>query len=88
VGARRTPLPPGEYVTFEITDTGSGMTPDVLERVFEPFFTTKPDGEGTGLGLSMVFGFVKQSGGHTSIDSAPGQGTTVRLTFPRCHDAL
>ncbi|AOJ99138.1 ATP-binding protein [Burkholderia vietnamiensis] len=88
VGARRTPLPPGEYVTFEITDTGSGMTPDVLERVFEPFFTTKPDGEGTGLGLSMVFGFVKQSGGHTAIDSAPGQGTTVRLTFPRCHDAF
>ncbi|KVE32916.1 hybrid sensor histidine kinase/response regulator [Burkholderia vietnamiensis] len=88
VGVRRTPLPPGEYVTFEITDTGSGMTPDVLERVFEPFFTTKPDGEGTGLGLSMVFGFVKQSGGHTSIDSAPGQGTTVRLTFPRCHDAF
>ncbi|MDN7668254.1 ATP-binding protein [Burkholderia vietnamiensis] len=88
VGALRTPLPPGEYVTFEITDTGSGMTPDVLERVFEPFFTTKPDGEGTGLGLSMVFGFVKQSGGHTAIDSAPGQGTTVRLTFPRCHDAF
>nr|WP_057927567.1 ATP-binding protein [Burkholderia ambifaria] len=86
-GARRSPLPPGEYVTFEMTDTGAGMTPDVLERVFEPFFTTKPDGEGTGLGLSMVFGFVKQSGGHTSVDSAPGQGTIVRLTFPRCHDA-
>ncbi|MGR3908138.1 ATP-binding protein [Burkholderia sp. SR8] len=85
-GERRAPLPPGEYVTFEIADTGAGMTADVLERVFEPFFTTKADGEGTGLGLSMVFGFVKQSGGHTSIDSTPGQGTTVRLTFPRCHD--
>jgi len=85
-GARRSPLPAGEYVTFEISDTGAGMTADVLERVFEPFFTTKPDGEGTGLGLSMVFGFVKQSGGHTSIESTPGQGTTVRLTFPRCHD--
>ncbi|WP_269502992.1 ATP-binding protein [Burkholderia sp. IMCC1007] len=79
-------LPAGDYVTFEITDTGSGMTADVLERVFEPFFTTKPDGEGTGLGLSMVFGFVKQSGGHMSIDSTPGQGTTVRLVLPRCHD--
>ncbi|MBY4766957.1 ATP-binding protein [Burkholderia ambifaria] len=85
-GARRSPLPAGEYVTFEISDTGAGMTADVLERVFEPFFTTKPDGEGTGLGLSMVFGFVKQSGGHTSIESTPGHGTTVRLTFPRCHD--
>ncbi|MCM3060890.1 ATP-binding protein, partial [Bacillus subtilis] len=86
-GTRRAPMPPGEYVTFEIADTGVGMTADVLERVFEPFFTTKPDGEGTGLGLSMVFGFVKQSGGHVSIDSTPGQGTTVRLTFPRCHEA-
>ncbi|EDT41249.1 ATP-binding protein [Burkholderia ambifaria] len=85
-GAQRSPLPAGEYVTFEISDTGAGMTADVLERVFEPFFTTKPDGEGTGLGLSMVFGFVKQSGGHTSIESTPGQGTTLRLTFPRCHD--
>ncbi|CDN64084.1 Two-component hybrid sensor and regulator [Burkholderia cenocepacia H111] len=86
-GTRRAPMPPGEYVTFEIADTGVGMTADVLERVFEPFFTTKPDGEGTGLGLSMVFGFVKESGGHVSIDSTPGQGTTVRLTFPRCHEA-
>lgn len=75
--ARRNGLPPGEYVAFDIADNGVGMTPDILERVFEPFFTTKPDGQGTGLGLSMVFGFVKQSGGHTSIESAPGRA-------PRC----
>jgi len=80
-------LSPGEYVVFTVSDTGSGMPPDVLEHVFEPFFTTKPDGHGTGLGLSMVFGFVKQSGGHTRIDSTVGEGTTVRLYFPRCMDA-
>ncbi|MBO7830334.1 ATP-binding protein [Burkholderia pseudomallei] len=85
--ARRNGLPPGEYVAFDIADNGVGMTPDILERVFEPFFTTKPDGQGTGLGLSMVFGFVKQSGGHTSIESAPGRGTTVRLLLPRCREA-
>ncbi|HEY1609537.1 MAG TPA: response regulator [Paraburkholderia sp.] len=79
-------LLPGEYVVFAISDNGAGMPPEVLERAFEPFFTTKPDGHGTGLGLSMVFGFVKQSGGHTQIDSAVGVGTTVRLYFPRCRD--
>jgi len=79
-------LSPGEYVVFSVSDTGAGMPPDVLEHVFEPFFTTKPDGHGTGLGLSMVFGFVKQSGGHTRIDSTVGEGTTVRLYFPRCVD--
>ncbi|MFM0339350.1 hybrid sensor histidine kinase/response regulator [Paraburkholderia fungorum] len=82
---RGTPeLSPGEYVVFSVTDTGAGMPPEVLQRVFEPFFTTKPDGHGTGLGLSMVFGFVKQSGGHTVIDSVVGHGTTVSLFFPRC----
>jgi CheY-like chemotaxis protein len=62
------------------------MSPDVLQRVFEPFFTTKPDGHGTGLGLSMVFGFVRQSGGHTVIESEVGSGTTVSLFFPRCRE--
>jgi CheY-like chemotaxis protein len=77
-------LSPGDYVMFSVTDTGAGMPPEVLRRAFEPFFTTKPDGHGTGLGLSMVFGFVKQSGGHTVIDSVEGRGTTVSLFFPRC----
>jgi PAS domain S-box-containing protein len=79
--------PAGEYLVFSIADTGVGMPPEILERAVEPFFTTKPNGHGTGLGLSMVFGFVKQSGGHTLIDSVVGQGTTVKLYFPRCHEA-
>jgi len=73
---------PGDYLVFSVTDTGVGMPPEVVEHVFEPFFTTKPDGHGTGLGLSMVFGFVKQSGGHVAIDSAVGQGTRFTLTLP------
>jgi len=77
-------LSPGEHVEFSVADTGSGIPPDILQRVFEPFFTTKPDGHGTGLGLSMVFGFARQSGGHVSIDSSVGRGTTVSLLFPRC----
>ena len=79
-------LSPGEYVVFSVADTGAGMPPEILQRVFEPFFTTKPDGHGTGLGLSMVFGFVRQSGGHTLIDSEVGRGTTVSLFFPRCRE--
>ncbi|MFD2366288.1 response regulator [Pseudoduganella sp. GCM10020061] len=73
----------GEYVMLAVTDNGSGMDPAIKERAIEPFFTTKPEHQGTGLGLSMVYGFVKQSGGHLHIDSEPDCGTTVRMYFPR-----
>ncbi|SNS88252.1 PAS/PAC sensor hybrid histidine kinase [Noviherbaspirillum humi] len=76
-------LTAGEYVAVSVSDTGTGMPPEVVERAFDPFFTTKPMGQGTGLGLSMVYGFAKQSGGQVRIYSSPGKGTMVRLKLPR-----
>ena len=81
--ASRHEMAAGQYVAVAVTDTGTGMAPDLMARVFEPFFTTKPSGQGTGLGLSMVYGFAKQSNGHVSIHSEVGCGTTVRFYLPR-----
>ncbi|MGZ5203034.1 MAG: response regulator [Telluria sp.] len=88
VASRNKPeeVPDGDYVMIEVADTGKGMAPEVLQRAFEPFFTTKPTGQGTGLGLSMAYGFVKQSGGEILLRSQPGAGTSVRIYLPRSDD--
>jgi PAS domain S-box-containing protein len=84
----RPDLLPGEYVMLSVGDTGSGMSPEIQARALEPFFTTKGVGKGSGLGLAMVHGFVKQSGGHLLIDSEAGRGTEVKLYLPRIQDSL
>ncbi|CAN5288047.1 GAF domain-containing protein [soil metagenome] len=81
--ARERDVVAGQYVLMAISDTGTGMTPEVLVKAFEPFFTTKPIGKGTGLGLSQLYGFIKQSGGHVALSSTPDVGTTVRIYLPR-----
>ena len=75
----------GQYVCIDVTDTGIGMAPEVIDRAFDPFFTTKPIGQGTGLGLSMIYGFARQSEGYCKIHSEVGHGTTVKLYLPRTH---
>jgi PAS domain S-box-containing protein len=87
-GASRLDLAPGDYVRVSVTDTGTGMAPEVQRRAFEPFFTTKDVGKGTGLGLAQIYGFAKQSGGTATIDSAVGKGTTVALYLPRAEPEL
>jgi CheY-like chemotaxis protein len=86
--ARHGGVAPGQYVALAVADTGCGIRPEHMGRLFEPFFTTKEKGKGTGLGLPMVYGFIRQSGGHVEVQSALNEGTTVTLYLPRAHDAL
>ena len=81
------PVKAGDYVMIGVSDNGTGMSPLILAKAFDPFFTTKPIGQGTGLGLSMIYGFAQQSGGHVTLESEPGKGTCVRLYLPRYHAA-
>ena len=83
--AQQSEVQPGQYVCISVSDSGVGMGPDVLSRAFDPFFTTKPTGQGTGLGLSMIYGFAKQSAGHVKLYSEPDHGTTAKLYLPRHH---
>lgn len=85
--AENADVTPGDYVMLAVSDTGTGIPPELLDRVFEPFFTTKSEGQGSGLGLAMIYGFAKQSHGHVKIYSEPGHGTTVRLYLPRAGEA-
>jgi signal transduction histidine kinase/CheY-like chemotaxis protein len=79
-------MPPGQYLRLSVRDTGQGMSPETMEHLFEPFFTTKPPGTGTGLGLSTVYGILKQAGAHVAVDSAPGRGSNFAIHFPRAAD--
>jgi PAS domain S-box-containing protein len=88
VAANPSALAPGDYICVGVTDTGAGMSAEVAARAFDPFFTTKPIGQGTGLGLSMIYGFARQSNGHATIDSKLDQGTSVKLYLPRHHGQL